>query len=130
MNTIYKFNGTICSDLAKLKDFLNITLCDLRKYILDEEVMFDLRLILDELIINGMVHGNSCDKCKNVNLTINLKPHSILIKVEDEGDGIEYDFDEYDYRSRKSCGRGLVIVQALSDSLIFNKNEVTVLKKL
>lgn len=130
MDTVYKYNGSVCSDLLQLKDFLENILCNLENYIFDEDTMFDLKLILDELMVNGIIHGNEKDEDKYVHLNIILKESSIIIKVVDEGCGIDCDLNNYDYNNLKSFGRGLILVKALTDNLILNKNEITVVKKL
>ncbi|EFI41451.1 MULTISPECIES: ATP-binding protein [Peptoniphilus] len=130
MSALYRFNGSICSDLDELRIFLEDILYSLKKYICDEETIYDIRLILDELMVNGVLHGNKKDKCKCVCLEIVLHSDSITIRVSDEGCGVKFDFDSYDYNSLKCSGRGLILVRALTDDLVFNKNEIIVTKRV
>ncbi|SHH50842.1 serine/threonine-protein kinase RsbW [Anaerosphaera aminiphila DSM 21120] len=130
MNVIYKFKGSVQSDLNQVKPFIENTLINLEKHICNEELMFDLKLILDELVINGVLHGNRENHRKCVFLNITVNEEAIVIRVKDEGFGIEYDFDAYDFRELKCCGRGLLLVKALTDRLELNNNEIIVVKNI
>lgn len=130
MQLVYGYEGFICSDLKEVKPFLNETLLKLKNFISDEEVLYDIKLILDELIVNGILHGNCKDICKYVYLKVILRESSITIAVRDEGVGINYDFEDIEFSSDKCCGRGLILVKALTDSLVLDKNTIIVMKKL
>ncbi|WP_138159459.1 ATP-binding protein [Peptoniphilus catoniae] len=130
MDTIYKYKGTVRGDLGELRPFLDSAMINLKKYIYNEETIFDLKLILQELMVNGLIHGNLRDIHKQIKLTIYLRQSSITIKVEDEGEGVDFDFNSYDYKKRSSGGRGLILVKALTDTLVFNKNKVIVMKRI
>lgn len=130
MNTTFRYEGKVKSDLDQLKGFLDSAVLNLKKYICDEDVMFDLKLILDELMVNSLFHGNKKDADKSIYLSILIKDENVIIDIEDEGTGINYDFDDYDFTNRSQTGRGLMLVKALTDSLTFNENRVTAIKKL
>ena len=61
MNTLYKFKGSVNSDLSLIKSFLDSAIMDLDSFIKDEEKLFDIKVILNELVINGAMHGNEED---------------------------------------------------------------------
>lgn len=130
MTTTFEYEGKVKSDLDQLKSFLENAVLNLKKYICDEDTMFDLRLILDELMVNSLFHGNKEDAKKDISLSIRIKDESVIIDIEDEGDGVDFDFDNYDFTSRSSSGRGLILAKALTDSLIFDKNRITAVKKI
>lgn len=130
MDAIYTYRGAVKSEMDKIKPFLEDVLSGIKQHILDEETIFDIKLILDELVVNGALHGNELDNTKFVHLNVTLMDSSITIKVVDEGLGINYYSQEDCFNSKKCCGRGLVLVQALTDTLTFNNNEVIVLKHL
>ena len=52
------------------------------------------------------------------------------LNVEDEGEGFLYDKDNYDPLELKSSGRGLIIVDGLSDEFFVNNNKVSIVKYL
>lgn len=128
MNFIY--NGSVCSDLNLIKNFLDEIINKLNEIIDNRDTMFDVKLILNELVINGVFHGNECEDTKCVNLSLLVKDGRIIIQVEDEGRGINYDFSNYDPMDLKSSGRGLVLVKGLTDELIVNQNCVTAIKNI
>ncbi len=127
---IYEYSGSVTSDLECIKFFLDEILVQMENYIKDQETIFDLRLILNELVLNGAIHGNKLSKSKEVSLEISLKNGVMQISVEDEGDGIECSINEYDPSEMKCCGRGLIIVDRLSDKLLIEKNKIRVVKNL
>lgn len=130
MTVDFKYSGTICSDLDMIRNFVDNILLKINRLINDKDIMFDIRLILNELIINGVMHGNDCVTSKCVTLSLELKDDKITIQVEDEGKGIDYDVKSYDPSDLKCCGRGLVIVNGLSDEFYINKNKVIAIKHI
>lgn len=124
------YYGSICSDLALVKEFVDSTLKELSNTIKNEDIIFDLRLILNELMINGVFHGNECIDTKHVELSLEVKDEQIIINVKDEGKGIDYDFAHYNPLDLQCSGRGLIIVKGLSDKLIVEKNSITAIKNL
>lgn len=126
----YTYQGSICSDLELVKGFVENILRELSKMIDSEDIMFEIRLILNELILNGIFHGNKHVESKQVKIAIKIDEYKIIINVKDEGAGIQHDFKSYDPMELKCKGRGLILVEGLSDELILNKNKVTAIKYL
>lgn len=130
MTVEFKYCATICSDLDMIKNFVDNILVKINKRVKDSAIMFDIRLILNELIINGVIHGNDCETAKCVTLSLELKDNKLTIQVEDEGKGIDFDIKSYDPSELKCCGRGLVIVNGLSDEFYIRENKVVAVKNL
>lgn len=127
----FKFDGEVCSDLYLIKDFVDDVLEKLNKIVDDEKTMFEVKLILNELVANGAIHGNSYDREKSVSLYVEvLKKDLIRIEVTDEGEGFECDFKSYDPLDLKCSGRGLVLVNGLSDEFYVKKNKTIAIKYL
>ncbi len=104
---------------ATVKDILNHT-----KLILnDEDLNFDLRLILNELLINAFVHGNRKDINKCMHLCLVIDDRTLRINIEDEGTGLCEPHD-YDCKQLKNHGRGLVLVKSLTDRFQMKDNRV------
>lgn len=119
----YHFCGCVRSDLEKIKYFVDSRIQELNRYISDEDKLFEVRLIVNELVINGAIHGNQLSNKKTVYLTIDLIDDSIVIKVRDEGQGISYDVEsDYHPENMLSTGRGLILVNGLVDSLEMENN--------
>lgn len=130
MDTLYKFKGFVNSDLSLIKNFLDSAMKDLNPFIRDQEKLFDIKVILNELVVNGAMHGNEEDLNKKVCLKLILDRDSLKIIVKDEGRGVDFDTTLYDCTQKKCNGRGLLIVEALTDQLILNDNEVIAIKNL
>lgn len=106
-----------------------------------DDILFELKVVLNELITNALCHGNKCELNKVVYVTFKLVSYNyIYISVRDEGLGFKFEvntksIDDYlDKVNKELCehGRGLVIVYSLCDKVKFNKcgNKVSILKKL
>ena len=109
---------------------------------IDECIVFELKVIFNELILNAIKHGNKCEASKTVKLTAGIsKDGYVFFLVEDEGDGYDYQCliqNNKDIRGMidlcdlKDTGRGILIVSKLCERMKFNVrgNKVIVMKKL
>jgi serine/threonine-protein kinase RsbW len=106
---------------------------------LDACADFELKVILNELILNAIKHGNNCDPLKKVKTSVVITNRKyIILLVEDEGEGYDYKIKcnctkfKEDFFEMKESGRGIFIVSNLCDRIKFNKkgNKVIALKKL
>jgi len=104
-------------------------------------VLFELRVILNELILNAVKHGNLEDETKYVSIkALVARGGKALIVVEDDGLGYDYRSVLYNNLNNNICnlndvketGRGILIVKSLCEKIKFNKkgNMVCVVKKL
>lgn len=129
--TNYMYKGSVCSELDAIKDFVENTLENLKAILDDRDLMFDIKLILNELIVNGALHGNECLESKSVELCLQIYEDKVVIEVMDEGKGIaDFDLGRYNPTDLKSWGRGLVLVSGLSDEFYVDKNRVVSIKYL
>lgn len=127
----YYFNGCVRSDINTIKDFVDCRMRELHRYILDADKLFDVKLIVNELIINGALHGNKLARDRSVYLNINIEEGYLTIKVRDEGAGIVYDLEnDYYPEEMLSSGRGLVLVNGLVDKLVLDHNKVVAIISL
>ncbi len=80
--------------------------------------LLDLKLILDEAIINAMEHGNKWDPSKKILIKISLEEKGIQIEIEDEGQGFDY-FHKFTEKEIKPTlterGRGLLLIKQICD---------------
>lgn len=86
--------------------------------------MFEIKLIVNELIINGALHGNELSRKKTVYVNIDFNGDMLFIKVRDEGKGIKYRMEDYNPEDMLSTGRGLILVNGLVDELKLDKNAI------
>ncbi|AZT89479.1 ATP-binding protein [Caldicellulosiruptor changbaiensis] len=106
------------------------------------EELLEFKLIVNELLINAIIHGNKGDSSKNVKVKIGVVDKKLsYIVVEDEGEGfdIEEVFKEYTpYEEDEKIedlyefGRGLMIVSSLCEKVKQNQrgNKIVALRRL
>lgn len=128
MELSWSLKKVLSSDFLKIRKDLEHIFMSMKKQIKDDNLFFDTKLILDELICNGIKHGNSQNVAKKVEVSIEINDDNIRIQVSDEGDGFSYDRENYDPDSLESHGRGLCLVDGLSDELHIDKNTITSIK--
>ncbi|MDO5726219.1 MAG: ATP-binding protein [Tissierellia bacterium] len=126
----YRFCGSVLSDMKMIRNFVRDRILEIDDYIDDKEKLCTIKLILNELVINGAIHGNRLDEVKNVSLMLIIDKDKIYIRVKDEGAGIKYDPNSYNPNELLSDGRGLILVSNLADRLIMNENIITAIMNL
>ncbi len=119
----------IRSDINEVKYVVEDILLNIQEA-LSDNVFFNTKLILNELIINGVKHGNLEDISKILDIDILVNNSCIIIEVSDEGSGIQYNhksFGQYDF---DDTGRGMMLVEGLSDEFLVSGNTVTCVQYL
>ncbi|MDO5018190.1 MAG: ATP-binding protein [Lagierella massiliensis] len=122
---MYKFDETVKGSMDNINDLTMRLIREFSKFLDDEKTLYDLRLIVTELVVNGVRHGNMDDFDKLIRLCATLADEKIIISVKDQGKGfknIEYSCRDFS----KTNGRGLFIVEHIADRIIYNNNEVVV----
>lgn len=90
--------------------------------------IFEIRLVLTELIMNAHEHGNLFNSELPINVLIEKKEEKLEIKVSDLGlkekpNTIKKSFTDDELMNEN--GRGLFIANELSDELLIHKNTIT-----
>ena len=105
---------------------------------LDEEENYEFRLILNELIANGILHGNKGSGDKRVKVSIKeVNPNTLDISIKDEGQGFDHqhlchELCEKNALRMSEGGRGLLLVSAFCNKIKFNEdgNHVKITKTI
>lgn len=121
----FEYIKVIKSDLDDIDKAVSYVLEKLSSVIRNEEIMFNVRIVINEIVINSYEHGNKCNREKGINLKVCVNMDCIHINVKDEGDGINYIFNENRDIKMTTSGRGLRIVKHLVDELEINNNEIS-----
>ncbi len=91
----------------------------------DASVLFNTKLVLDELMSNAIKHGNKNEIHKKVHLNVEVHHQCLVIQVMDEGEGLaDVGLPHESFASMDEFGRGLMIVNALADELSIQNNRV------
>lgn len=108
----------------------------------DDCIQFELKVILNEILINAIKHGNTYDENKNIEIEMFLSCHDVLsICVKDEGCGYNYKktcschkpySEEDDIYNMDENGRGILILKGLCDDIEVNRkgNRIKVSKSI
>jgi serine/threonine-protein kinase RsbW len=123
------------SDLANVQRASEDVLSFLKPLALSEAAVFDIRLCLEEAIINAMKYGNGLQKGVPVDLDVESTASDVRITVKDQGEGfdvskLECCTDEKNlYRNR---GRGVFLIHQLMDEVRYNDkgNSLLMVKKI
>ena len=95
-----------------------------------EDVYGNVMVAVTEAVNNGIIHGNKGDTGKKIYLDFEMKnQYRLVVKIKDEGDG----FDPGSLADPTSPenianigGRGVFLMQHLSDKLSFSADGTTV----
>lgn len=121
---MYKFKRIIPSKLRSANQKITEILKIINRIDMDRDIIYDVKLILNELVINGIKHGNELDCNKTVHFEVNITDEKIMISVSDEGKGIDFDCEDCNPLQMITSGRGLYIVDKLTEELIIDENKV------
>jgi len=123
----------IPSNLRNIKHVVNTILALVKDMRVEESGIFDIRLSLEEVLINAIKYGNRSDERLSVTIDITLDAKKIIVTVEDKGEGFDYTNMPDPTKEEnllKAGGRGLFLVNHLMDDTEFNKkgNRITMTK--
>lgn len=99
------------------------------RYKINPDKYGDILISLTEAVNNAIIHGNRKDQSKSVQIQLYKKNDRIAIRVSDEGHGFDYQKlpDPTAPENLVSLGgRGVFLMQQLSDDLRFHNNGSTV----
>ncbi|MFH1665596.1 MAG: ATP-binding protein [Candidatus Omnitrophota bacterium] len=111
---------TIANDNQLLKDLSKELMKTLNRNGVHEDVIFDIHVSFEEAVRNAMVHGNKRDPDKKVTVETEVKEKSVLITVEDEGEGFDDSLlpdPTLDENLLKEGGRGVYLIKHLMDEV-------------
>ena len=125
----------VVSDLTNVQRTSQEVVSFLKPLSLTEAVLFDVRLCLEEALINAMKYGNRLDKALSVDLEVEATPDELRLTVQDQGAG-------FDVKNLEDCteeknlfrnrGRGVYLIHQLMDEVRYNEkgNRLLMVKSL
>ncbi|MBV6654761.1 MAG: ATP-binding protein [Mameliella sp.] len=99
------------------------------QYQIAPDVYGNILITLTEAVNNAIIHGNSNDESKTVQIQLNRKPDCLAVRVTDEGEGFDYAAVPDPTAPENLLqvgGRGVFLMQQLSDGIHFHNNGSTV----
>ena len=133
-NTLKK-EFLVPSDLSLVQKSSAEVLSFLGPLKLDESHIFDLKLCLEEALINAMKYGHKLQKELKVRIGVEYNDREVRISVEDQGEG-------FDPQKLVRCteganvlrnhGRGVYLIHQLMDRVCYNEkaNAILMVKRL
>ncbi|MBI3221004.1 MAG: ATP-binding protein [Bacteroidetes bacterium] len=95
------------------------------KYHLNDDIYGNIMIAVTEAVNNAIKHGNQNNSAKNVALSLSFDDNLIKFKVEDEGNGFEYENlpdPTAPENLEKPGGRGIFLMKHLADEVAFSEN--------
>jgi serine/threonine-protein kinase RsbW len=126
----------IPSELSNIKTVFDWLEDGLFKLINNKEKTNTLSLVIQEALVNAIVHGNKEDKDKHVTFSYELNKENIALEVKDEGKGIpkinqKKDRDNMNSEDLlKDSGRGIILIKHFCKEVIFKKNSLQLVVEL
>ena len=83
-----------------------------------DQVMFAVKLALEEAIANAVTHGNRCDSSKSVTIRYAVNRDRAVVIVRDEGPGFlpeDVPDPTEPHRLALPSGRGIMVIRAYLD---------------
>ena len=135
---------TIKHDIKALAGAIDLVLSSIISvsvHCVSDQILFEIKVVLNELIVNALCHGNNYELNKLTNVTLKLVNNRYLyISVKDDGCGFKQelkvsslqDYVEATNKSLCEHGRGLIIVERLCDRVKLNRcgNKVSIIKDI
>jgi len=100
-----------------------------------EDVLFSVRLALEEAVVNAIRHGNKADPSKKIHVEYVIDDARLVVNVADEGPGFDLDSvpdPTAEENLEADHGRGILLMRVYMDEVTYNDkgNRVTLVKLL
>lgn len=94
-----------------------------------EDIYGNILIASLEATNNAIMHGNRLDETKDVTIEFKMEGHKLSVKVDDEGNGFDFEHipDPTAPENIENVnGRGIFLMEKLSDKISFSRNGATV----
>ena len=115
----------VSSDLSNLSKVESLVDEITAKYNVVEDVYGNMLVSVTEAFTNAVIHGNSSDSSKQVELEVVNNDDHLIYTVKDQGKGFDFDHlpdPTLPENLEKETGRGIFLIRNLSDSVEFLNN--------
>jgi len=123
----------ITTDLSAARDLIREIIREVEAAGYDKDDCFSIRLAMEEALINAIKHGNKFDRSRKIHVSTDIDSQRVEITIADEGEGFDpanVPDPTADENLEKPCGRGIMLMRAYMDKVIYNDkgNEVRMIK--
>jgi serine/threonine-protein kinase RsbW len=121
MNNIHIEVPSLSENIRMIESFIDNAK---EKFQLDDDIYGNIMIAITEAVNNAIKHGNRSDSSKNVSLSLSLDDSLIKFRVEDEGQGFDYENlpdPTAPENIEKPGGRGIFLMKHLSDEVEFKE---------
>jgi serine/threonine-protein kinase RsbW len=118
MNLEYNQKLTIKDVPQFTKDILE----ELAPFDAGKDTIFDIRLAVEEALINAIKYGNKEDKNKSVFIKLSGDSNKVEIEIKDQGQGYDYKhtpLPTLDENLERLSGRGVYLIKKIMDEVCF-----------
>lgn len=124
---------TILSDLDLIEEAIIRIIEDIRNSVPREELIYDIRLIISEIMINAHLHGNKQDGNKSIHVCFTCDEEHFHVRIRDEGEGFDPNLVPNPLsleNLEKPSGRGLFLVSRVAQTVCYHGmgNDVEIVK--
>ncbi len=135
MEGMVNLSRQIPSEVGLVPDFINTAIDHLKQHlVLNEDQVFDIKLVLEEALINAIRHGNKGQPQLLVDINISCEDRHLIIEVRNQGEGFDVNKIPDPTTSAglyKTSGRGVFLMRKIMDEVIYSDHgrQLTMVKK-
>lgn len=125
MRKVIKITSKI-ENLRKVEKIIDEISSDFK---IEEDLYGNILIAALEATNNAIMHGNRLNEEKDVTISFCLEDKVLNVKVDDEGKGFDYENipDPTAPENLENVnGRGIFLMEKLSDNIMFSRNGATV----
>ncbi len=114
----------IPSLLERIPPFILEIIKKIKSLGISEEELFNVRLSLEEALVNAVKHGNKMDAGLVVEVYLKVNSDKLIIEVKDQGEGFDFknlDDPTKEENIKKTRGRGIFLIKNLMDEVRFKE---------
>ena len=123
------------SRLEGIPDFIAGILEKLKAQKVAEEDLFNIKLSLEESLVNAVKYGNKNDPALYVDFSLEIKGDLLIVRIKDQGPG--FDFENVldptsEENLERTSGRGIFLIRSLMDKVEYSEggSRITMQKSL
>lgn len=123
------------SQIELVPGFMNEAIDHLKKHlVLNEDQIFDIKLVLEEALTNAIRHGNRSQATRKVDVNISCEDKHLIIEIRNEGEGFDVNKVPDPTTPKglhKTSGRGVFLMRKIMDEVIYSDQgrQLTMIKK-